>query len=202
MDILAYGCKKIIFDLDFKKDTVVAIDMEKLISHLGVSLEQLQMAFILSGTDWNNSIKKSNFPKNLELIKKYGDIPNIIANFDEINLKLPKDSQIGFPKKFDWQLSIKIYSEVLGMETIHKIQDTLKQQEKHSEIMKIQDGFNILLEYGKRILANDPTLKYIKKYQEYILWKYSYRINLIPSRYEQKAPQYKTFMQVQKKVKH
>ena len=82
MDILAYGCKKIIFDLDFKEDTVVAIDQEILISHLGVSQEQLLMAFILSGTDWNNGIKKSNFAKNLELIKKYGDIPNIIANLE------------------------------------------------------------------------------------------------------------------------
>ena len=203
MDILASGCKKIILDLDFKEDTVVAIDQEILISHLGVSQQQLLMAFILSGTDWNNGIKKSNFAKNLELIKKYGDIPNIIANLEEINLDLSEDSQIGFPKKFDWQLSVEIYSEVLGIETIHKIQDILKQQDMESKIMKTQDGFNILLEYGKSILANDPDLKYIRKYQEYIFWKYSYRINLVPSSgYKQKASQYPNFKQVQKKVKN
>jgi 5'-3' exonuclease len=203
MDILASGCKKIILDLDFKEDTVVAIDQEILISHLGVSQQQLLMAFILSGTDWNNGIKKSNFAKNLELIKKYGDIPGIIANLEEINLDLSEDNQIGFPKKFDWQLSVEIYSEVLGIETIHKIQDILQQQDMESKIMRTQDGFNILLEYGKSILANDPDLKYIRKYQEYIFWKYAYRINLIPSSgYKQKASQNPNFKQVQKKVKN
>jgi len=116
---------------------------------------------------------------------------------------LSEDSQIGFPKKFDWQLSLEIYSEVLETETIHKIHDLLKQQDVESEIMKTQNGFNVLLEYGKSILANDPDLKYIRKYQEYIFWKYSYRINLIPSNgYKQKAAQYAAFNQVQKKVKN
>ena len=178
MDILAYGCKRIIQDLDFKEDTVVEIDYELLITHLKVSQQQLLMAFILSGTDWNNSLKRSNFPKNLELIKKYGDIPNIISNLEDINHTLTTDNHIGFPKRFDWELSVAVYSEILGIEIIYKIQDILKQQEKQIEIMKSKDGFNALLKYGKTILENDPDLKYIIKYQEYLFWKYSYQINL------------------------
>ena len=181
MDILAFGCKRIIQDLDFKEDTVVEIDYEILISHLEVSHQQLQMAFILSGTDWNNGLKRSCFAKNLELIKKYGDIPGICANLEEINHSIPEDNHITFPKRFDWQLSVAVYSEILGTEIIYKIQDKLKQQENQTEIMKSKDGFNALLEYGKTILANDPNLKYIKKYQEYLFWKYSHRINLISS---------------------
>jgi 5'-3' exonuclease len=191
MDTLAYGCKKIILDLDFKEDTVVEIDLEKLISYLEVSPEQLKMAFILSGTDWNCGIKRSNFVKNLELIKKYSDIPGIIANLEEINRGLPEGNQIEIPNRFDWQLSVEIYSTVLETEVIDKIRDILKQQAMHSESMKSKEGFNILLEYGKSILANDPDLKYIRKYQEYIFWKYSYRINLISSSgYKQKDTHY------------
>jgi len=205
MDILAFGCKRIIQDLDFKEDTVVEIDYEILITHLGVSPQQLLMAFILSGTDWNNGLKRSNFPKNLELIKKYGDIPSIISNLEEINRSLPEDNHIGFPIRFDWQLSIEVYSEILGTEYIYKIQNILKQQDKHKEIMKSNSGFNILLEYGKTILANDPDLKYIRKYQEYLFWKYSYRFTL--NRFgwcKDKATQYKngrhTHTQMQKKI--
>lgn len=189
MDIIAYGCKRIIQDLDFKEDTVIEIDYEILLNHLGVSHQQLQMAFILSGTDWNNGLKRSNFAKNLELIKTYGDISSIISNLDEINHALPEDKHIGFPKKFDWQLSISVYSEILGSEIICNIQDILKQQEKQIANMKSQYGYNILLEYGKNILANDPDLKYIRKYQEYLFWKYSFRLNLISSnRFKQKTP--------------
>jgi len=203
MDILAFGCKRIMQDLNFKEDTVVEIDYEILLTHLGVSQEQLLMAFILSGTDWNNGLKKSNFARNLELIKTYGDIPGIIANLEEINRDLPEDRQIGFPNRFDWQFSLAVYSEVLGTEIISKIQDMLKQQKKHTEIMKSQDGFNILLEYGKSIVANDTDLKYTKKYQEYIFWKYSYRFNFTsPSGFKQKAAQYTDIKQVQKKVKN
>jgi 5'-3' exonuclease len=88
MDLLAYGCKYIIQDLDFKEDTVIEIDYEMLLVHLGVSHQQLLMAFILSGTDWNNGLKKSNFSNNLELIKKYGNISSVIANLKEINQKI------------------------------------------------------------------------------------------------------------------
>lgn len=181
MDILAFGCKKIIIDLNFKEDTIVQIDYETLINYLGVSRQQLLMAFILSGTDWNNRLQKSNFIKNLELIKKYGDIPSIVANLDEINHDLPVESHIKIPNRFDWQFSISVYSEVLGFENITRIQNSFKQQEQQIEKMYSLDGFNILLEYGKSILENDPYYKYIRKYQEYIFWKYSYHLNLIPS---------------------
>jgi len=181
MDILAFGCKRIIQDLNFKEDTVIEIDYDILLAHLGVSHTQLLMAFILSGTDWNNSLKKSTFPKNLELIKKYGDIPSIIANMEEINSDLPEDKHIGFPTRFDWQFSFAVYSEVLGTDILFKIQDILKQQEKQIESLKSNSGLNILIEYGKTIFANDPNLKYTRKYQEYLFWKYSYRFNFISS---------------------
>jgi len=206
MDILAFGCKRIIQDLDFKEDTVVEIDYEILITHLGVSPHQLLMAFILSGTDWNNGLKRSNFPKNLELIKKYGDIPGIISNLEKINLALPEDHHIGFPTRFDWELSVEVYSEILGTEYICKIQNILKQQEKQTEIMKSNSGLNILLEYGKTILACDPDLKYIRKYQEYLFWKYSYRFTLNGFGWcKDKATQHKNdgrHTQMQKHVKN
>jgi len=211
MDLLAFGCKRMIIDLNFKEDTVVEIDYEILLTYFGVSQQQLLMAFILSGTDWNNSLKKTNFIKNLELIKKYGDIPSIIANLDEINRDLPVDSHIKPPNRFDWQFSLAVYSEVLSSENITRIQDSLKLQEEQIETLHNSSGFNIVLEYGKTILEQDPDYKYARKYQEYIFWKYSYRLNLIPSnstRHTQQTPQYTKqyremdIKQTQKKIRN
>lgn len=205
MDLMSFGCNKIILDLNFKEDTVVEIDYEILINHLEVSHKQLQMAFILSGTDWNNGLKKSNFAKNIELIRKYGDIPSIMENLEEINKDFPEDSHIKLPNRFNWQFSVSIYSEILDSGTIIKIQEILKKQKQHFEIMQSPEGFDILLEYGKTILKNDPDFKYIRKYQEYIFWKYSYRMNLIPSisiRFKQKPMQYPDFKQTLKKVRN
>lgn len=181
MDLIAYGCKHVIQDLDFKEDTAVEINYELLLAHLGISQQQLLMAFILSGTDWNSALKRSNFAANLELIKKYGDISTIISNFEEINRDLPEDRHVGLPNKFNWQFSISVYSEVLGADIVDTIRSILKQQETLAEKNKLADGQNVLLEYGKGILEKDSGFKYTKKYKEYIFWRYSCRLNLIPA---------------------
>lgn len=181
MDILAFGCKKIILDINFREDTVIEIDIDMFLAYLEISHFQLLMAFILSGTDWNNGLKKSNFAKNLDLIKKYGDIPSIITNLEIINKQLPSDKQLEIPHRFNWQFSIEVYTEVLDSHIIHKIQDILTQQLKQHEYMKCLDGYNLIVEYGKFMLENSQDLKYIKKFQEYIYWKYSYHLSLISS---------------------
>ena len=164
MDLLAFGCKNIIIDLDFKEDTVVEIDTEQLLTHLGVSQFQLLSAFILSGTDWNNGVNKSYFQHNLELIKKYGDIPSVIDNLNEINCDMSEKKQITIPNRFDWKFSLSVYSEILGCDVIEKIQAILEQQTEMLELMKNIDGFNILTEYGKSILECYSNYKYTIKY--------------------------------------
>lgn len=179
MDLLAYGCKYIIQDLDFKEDTIVEIDYNMLLTHLRVSQQQLLMAFILSGTDWNNGLKKTNFSKNLEFIKKYGDIPSIIAVLDELNRDLPEDRHVGLPVRFDWEFSVSVYTEVIAPDIVDVVITQFQHQSKQTETMQ-QHGFNVLLEYGKIVLENDADLKYTKKYQQYVFWKYAFHLELIP----------------------
>ncbi len=203
MDILAYGCKYIIQDLDFKEDTVIDIDYNMLLMCLELSQQQLLMVFILSGTDWNNGLKKSNFSKNLELIKQYGDISGVIAAINEINHDMPEDRQIGLPKKFDWKFSISVYTEIQDIDIIDQVKSIIEQQKKNIEIIKTPEGFNFLQEYGKQIIKNDSNFKYIKKYQEYLFWKYSYKIYLISSNeFKQKAKDMPCIQQLQKKIKN
>lgn len=181
MDLLAFGCQKIILDLNFKEDTVIDINLQKLLTHLNVSQSQLLSAFVLSGTDWNNGIKNSNFEKNLELIKLYGEIPCVLDNLIKINSDLPEDRQISIPNRFDWEFSISVYSELLGCDVLQRIQAMLEQEKKQIKRLQLLDGFNTLLEYGKSVLDGDSNFKYTRKYQEYIHWKYAFRLNLIPS---------------------
>lgn len=179
MDLLAFGCQKIILDLDFKEDTVVEINTEQLLTYLNVSHIELLSAFILSGTDWNNGMKNSYFQHNLELIKKYNNIPNVIENLIEINNYTPAEKQITIPQRFDWQFSISVFTEILGSDIFEKIQTTLAKQTTKLEQIKNSDRLNILIEYGKSIQKDDSNYKYTRKYQEYIFWKYLVRVNLI-----------------------
>jgi 5'-3' exonuclease len=181
MDLLAFGCQSIILDLDFKEDTVIEINMEQLLAYLNISDSQLLSAFILSGTDWNNGIKKSNFQQNLDLIRKYGEIPRVLDNLPEINSDLPKDRQISTPNRFDWEFSLSAYSDALGGDVLERIQAMLEKERKQIECLKLLEGFNILLEYGKLFLDGDVNFKYTRKYQECILWKYVFRLNLTPA---------------------
>jgi len=178
MDILAYGCKRIIQDLNFRDDTIIEINTDMLITYLQVSQEQLLMAFILSGTDWNNGLKNSNFEKNLKLIKKYQHIDSILEHLEEINNDLPNDKQIIVPNRFDWQFAIDLFSENIQNEIIMQIQSILEQQKIDAEMQNNPNGFKTFIEYGKHILEYDKTSKYIKKFQQCIYWKYSFNLNL------------------------
>lgn len=179
MDLIAFGCKKIILDLNFKEDTIIEIDYEMLINYLGVSSTQLLMAFILSGTDWNNSLKKSNFIKNIELIKTYGDISSIIENLDKINQYMPIEKHIGIPtNRFDWQFSIYIYTETLSSDNITKIKKMLTKQEEHFKKKQTRDIYYALLEFGKSLINHESNFKYIYKFEECIFWKYKFHLNI------------------------
>jgi 5'-3' exonuclease len=203
MDLLAYGCQHVILDLNFGEDTAIEIDYNQLLAYLAISQQQLLMAFILSGTEYNSGLKKTNFAMNLDLIKKYGDIPAILANLDEINKDLSKDKEIGRPNKFDWEFTQDVYLETLAPEAISKIKNQLVEKAKLKESITTTDSsIDNIQKYGVIVLKDDLDCKYIKKLQEYLFWKYSYRLNLIP--YKSAKPKSRPNTdspQIQKKIK-
>jgi 5'-3' exonuclease len=179
MDLLAYGCSRIIQNLDFRNDIITEINYEDLLSALRVSGEQLLSAMILSGTDYNNSLKHSKFGDNLEFIKKYGSISKVLENLDEINLDIPEGKKITIPKRFDWQVSMDIFKEVLSPNIIKDIKCILEKQKSTHARLTVK----MFEDFYKMILDNDttPNKKYGRKVQDYLYWKFNYKAHPVYS---------------------
>ena len=176
MDILAYGCKIILQDLDFRNDLITEINYEQLLSYLELTNEQFLMSLILSGTDWNNSLKKSSFTNNIALIKQYGTIQNVIEHLDEINTNRTENNNIEIPARFDWQFSLQIYQEEINSDIKKLIAARQEEHIKRIKLIKSQKGFDHILEYISYIY-NNCEYKYVLKLMEFMNWKYSYSIS-------------------------
>jgi len=175
MDSLAYGYKCIIQDLDFKLDTVNEIQYDQLLETFGLPPDEFLSALVLSGTDWNNSLKNSCFEKNLDLIKKWGSIPVILEHLDDINIGIPEEQKIGIPTRFDWEESINIFTEPFCNELLESILEDITKQNANYNIMKTARGFSVLDKFYITIYNKDSSHKYSRKTEEYLYWKFGYK---------------------------
>jgi 5'-3' exonuclease len=188
MDALAYGCKLVLQDLDFKNDTVNELDYSKLLQSLDVTHDEFLHAMVLSGTDWNNSLKKSNFEINLKLIKKYGSIPIVLDHLDEINNGITEDDKFAIPSRFNWQDSLEIFNEPIIPEVIEKIRHILVEQSNKFAKMKSPVGYNIINKFYEIIFNSDKSYKYVRKVEEYLFWRYAYKIPHKPNLTKRNLP--------------
>ena len=137
--------------------------------------EQFRHACILSGTDYNNSLRHSNINANFRLIQQYGTISNIIINLDEINKDIAVEKHKKFPTRFEWELCYDIYTTDLDSEITKSIDEYL------AAYILIRRDY-IFLDRIKYLILDiqmqsDPKMeKYIRKIKDFILW--SYNINL------------------------
>lgn len=85
MDLLAFGCNKIIRNLSFKTNNVSIYNLENILNSLKLTYQQFIDLCILCGTDYTSKIigLKGNYI--LELIHQYNNIDNIIENFNTIS---------------------------------------------------------------------------------------------------------------------
>jgi len=175
MDLLAYGCHTILKDLDYRNDTVQHIDYNSLLNELGISPDEFIFTCILSGTDYNNSLKRSKFEINLELIKKYKTINDVINNLDEINYTLPEEFHKSLPKRFDWEKTYKFFTETLSLKTQEQIIKSMDNFIGNGDIKcKNAKYTQQLTKYlSTEIKPFDDNYKYMKKVKEFIKWKYN-----------------------------
>ncbi len=81
-DVLLFGSKNMIKDLDFENDTLTLIKLKDNLTHLGITYKQLVDIALLIGTDLNKGGVKGIGPKKaLKLIKKYNDLETINEEF-------------------------------------------------------------------------------------------------------------------------
>lgn len=181
MDALAFGCHTIIQDLDFRNDTVQCIKFNELINSMELTKEQFLYICILSGTDYNNSLRRTNFEINMELIKKYNTIENIINNLDEINAPLPEEYKKSCPTRFNWQNTINIYTESISETAKDEIRECLEHFTNFRHKLKkekVEELIRTINKFEKKINAK-ISFKYSNKIVDFINWEYNISISRI-----------------------
>ena len=81
-DCLAFGCKKLYRQINFKINTLEYISLNKLLKELDITYLQFIDINILVGTDYNPGFKGFGPKTALKVIKKYGNIENMKNYYD------------------------------------------------------------------------------------------------------------------------
>jgi len=93
MDMLVFGCPKLIRKLSSKKKSI-EIHLSIVLRDMGLTLDELIDLSILLGCDYSNTIPKIGLKRAYEIIKKYKSIDKFIEQDDKIKngfYKIPKD---------------------------------------------------------------------------------------------------------------
>lgn len=86
-DILAYGCPFNLHKINVHNNTIMLIEMKKLLTMLEVSYPQFRDFCIMCGTDYNTNIPKIGPERAFKYIKEYKSIDNLAGIADTTILK-------------------------------------------------------------------------------------------------------------------
>ena len=169
-DMIRRGCKIIYCDMDYNENTILEIKYDLCLQSMGVTSVQFNNAYDASGTDYNDNITYCKFKVNIELMKQYNTIENVIANLDIINqgktsriIKVPKNLDFAKTREnFDRKLSEKVTNEIdIQVRNFH---------------LRLNNTKFSILEFSKQIFDEitnitssntKESFKYIKKVKEY-----------------------------------
>lgn len=149
MDILTFGCKNLL--KGFMKRNMININLETILSEMGINMDQFIDLCILLGCDYTDSIDGIGLKKAYDLIKKYKNIEMIITKEKKIAqgiYKLPNNFRYDESREyFNNPRHIKIKSEDLTLKEPHF--DQLKEL--------------LINKYGFKSDYIDSVLKFLKK---------------------------------------
>jgi 5'-3' exonuclease len=175
-DLIAYGCHTVLKDLDFRNDIVQVVDYTRLLNLLSITHEQFLYTCILSGTDYNNSLKRSKFDINLELVRQYGTIDSIINNLEVINSSQPEEYKKSLPLRFDWKTTFELFCGEITLEVQRWILEYLAFhnacQSTNLSNSKVQQYLNT------KIKPVDTGTKYSRKFAETIRYRYNLELKV------------------------
>ena len=177
MDMLAYGCKRVLWGLDFneKNNTINQYNLLDILTELSINYMQFLNAFILSGTSYNKNLKYSDkFEVNLGFIRRFGmevGIAGVLNNLHIINSG--KESKlIESPDVFPYEKVIDIYSKELSTSVKCEIDESVLNYQslenewmnkKSTSFLKLQEGKTIIINNIKKITDNHSETHYSSK---------------------------------------
>lgn len=114
VDLLAFGCTKIIRNMKFRDDEIEVFDYNQIINDMDLTHEQFIDLCIMLGCDYTPRIIGIKSDLALALIKKYKCIEAILENFDTINIELDATEPgkfIKLPENFTYQRARNIFND-------------------------------------------------------------------------------------------
>lgn len=114
VDLLAFGCTKIIRNMKFRDDEIEVFDYNQIINDMGLSHEQFIDLCIILGCDYAPRIIGIKSELAFALIKKYKCIETILENFDTINSDIDAIEPgrfIKLPENFTYQRARNIFND-------------------------------------------------------------------------------------------
>ena len=110
------GCKKIYYNLNFTKKTIVEVNLKKCLNQRKISTSKFENAFDAStNSPYTDNLLYCNFEKIINIMNehKLETIEDIVENLDNINKG--KTSQIiKIPKRFNIQKAREVFSRTLS----------------------------------------------------------------------------------------
>lgn len=107
-DAIAYGAKKMLFNVNFRQETVESLELENILNNLDITYSQLKDWCIMCGTDYNKNIPMVGPKKAYDLIKKHGNLETIEIHGKNIDvLNYPITRNLFDYERFIDQLEIK-----------------------------------------------------------------------------------------------
>lgn len=173
-DMFLYSdIKYILQGLDYIANTFKVYNKQKLLTTLNITYQQLIDIAILTGTDYNCGLYKSTLQTNLDLIRIYKTIENIIANIILINDNRQEKCKILLPTynfNYDYvrqiftlkNIDISIYNTIFAMKDSYTKTLILEKKNTLSNFFKVKNVLEIIEQ-----ISQDSYI--IKKYSEKII---------------------------------
>ena len=114
VDLLAFGCSKIIRNLKFRDDDIEIFDYSQILKDMNLTHAQFVDLSIILGCDYAPRIIGIKASLALSLIKTYRTIESIIENINTINAQLEAEEPgkfIKIPDHFDYQSARNIFND-------------------------------------------------------------------------------------------
>jgi 5'-3' exonuclease len=108
MDMLAFGCNKVIRNLSFTSDLIDIYFIDNILLDLNITQPQFIDMCILLGCDYTTKLINIKSSMPLNLITKYNNIENVITNLTDINATLEK--HILYNDNFKYYIARNIFN--------------------------------------------------------------------------------------------
>jgi len=178
----------ILQELDYNVNTFKVYSKKKLLNKLNITSRQIIDIAFLTGTDYNCGIYKSTLQSNLDLIRLYETVENIITNIDLINDDRKEKCKILLPTyNFNYEFVRNIFTLENIDDSVYVYCDIFKMTDSYTnKLMSVKHNtlsnfFNVkkVLEVIQQITQDSHNIsKYSKKVMSYCHLHFGITINI------------------------